>query len=353
MANINHPLTELYLRNHDLFKGKDVVFAGDIDSMQVLHLAKGCKSAVFVIDNYAIACQCAAALGKKLSHEINQSVTVGFITVIFAPLALAAEKISKFSCLTLFLSKAKQKSAEILRSLAPKLEEDGLILVAGGNDAGGKSADSLLKDCGSPYKVDTARKCTLFAVNPETAFSPLKPCSDISYDNLRLKQKYGVFSQGRVDEGTAQLIKNLQQDLNGFSALDLGCGCGIIGLCLAKKGAHVTLSDISAEALFLAKTNAIKNGVEESCEFKAAFMLDEAASFDVIATNPPFHEGIKKAEKITIEMIKAAPHHLNAGGALYLVGNSFLNYGPTLEEAFKKVSVLESNKRFTVFKAEN
>ena len=114
MANINHPLTELYLRNHDLLHGKDVVFAGDIDSMQVLHLAKGCKSAVFIIDNYAIACQCAAALGKTLNHEINQSVTVGFISVIFAPLTLAAEKITKFSCLTLFLSKAKQKSAEIL-----------------------------------------------------------------------------------------------------------------------------------------------------------------------------------------------------------------------------------------------
>ena len=97
MANINHPLTELYLRNHDLLQGKDVVFAGDIDSMQVLHLAKGCKSAIFIIDNYAVACQCAAALGKKLSHEINQSVTVGFITVIFAPLALAVEKITKFS----------------------------------------------------------------------------------------------------------------------------------------------------------------------------------------------------------------------------------------------------------------
>ena len=353
MANINHPLTELYLRNHDLLQGKDVVFAGDIDSMQVLHLAKGCKSAIFIIDNYAVACQCAAALGKKLSHEINQSVTVGFITVIFAPLALAVEKITKFSCLTLFLSKAKQKSAEILRTLAPKLEQDALILIAGSNDGGGKSADGLLKECGNPYKVDTARKCTLFAVKPEKAFSSLKNCSDIAYENLQLKQKFGVFSQGRVDEGTALLLKNLPQDLTGQKALDLGCGCGIIGLFLAKKAAFVTLSDISAEALYLAKSNADINQLSENCEFKAAFMLNDAEKFDIIATNPPFHEGIKKAEKITIEMIKEAPNHLNAGGALYLVGNSFLNYGPSLEEAFKKVTVLESNKRFTVFKAEN
>ena len=52
-------------------------------------------------------------------------------------------------------------------------------------------------------------------------------------------------------------------------------------------------------------------------------------------------------------MIKEAPNHLNKGGALYLVGNSFLNYGPTLEDAFEKVTVIESNKRFTVFKAKN
>ena len=353
MANINHPLTELYLRNHDLLQGKDVVFAGDIDSMQVLNLAKGCKSAVFIIDNYAIACQCAAALGKTLNHEINQSVTVGFISVIFAPLTLAAEKITKFSCLTLFLSKAKQKSAEILRSLAPKLEQESLILIAGSNDGGGKSADGLLKECGEPYKVDTARKCTLFAVKPASPFSPLKACPDICYENLQLKQKYGVFSQGRVDEGTSLLLKNLPQNLNGLKALDLGCGCGIIGLYLAKKGASVTFSDISAEALFLAELNAKKNGLKESCEFKASFMLDDASGFDVIATNPPFHEGIKKAEKVTLEMIKEAPNHLNKGGALYLVGNSFLNYGPTLEEAFEKVTVIESNKRFSVFKASN
>ena len=170
---------------------------------------------------------------------------------------------------------------------------------------------------------------------------------------MQLKQKFGVFSQGRVDEGTALLLKNLPQDLTGQKALDLGCGCGIIGLFLAKKAAFVTLSDISAEALYLAKSNADINQLSENCEFKAAFMLNDAEKFDIIATNPPFHEGIKKAEKITIEMIKEAPNHLNAGGALYLVGNSFLNYGPTLEEAFKKVTVLESNKRITVFKAEN
>ena len=196
-------------------------------------------------------------------------------------------------------------------------------------------------------------KCTLFAVKPASPFSPLKACPDICYENLQLKQKYGVFSQGRVDEGTSLLLKNLPQNLNGLKVLDLGCGCGIIGLYLAKKGASVTFSDISAEALFLAELNAKENGLKESCEFKASFMLDDAPSFDVIATNPPFHEGIKKAEKVTLEMIKEAPNHLNKGGALYLVGNSFLNYGPTLEEAFEKVTVIESNKRFSVFKASN
>lgn len=353
MAKINHPLTELFLRNHDLLNNEDVVFTGDIDSMQVLHLAKGCKSAVFVIDNYAVACQCAAALGKKLTHDFNQRVNVGYISIIFAPLALAAAEINGFSRLTVFLSKAKQRSIDILKTFADKLEPDGLILIAGSNDAGGKSADRLLKDCGTPYKVDTARKSTLFAVRPEKPFPPLKECADINYENLCLKQKAGVFSQGRVDDGTLLLLKNLPQDLTGIKALDLGCGCGIIGLELAKRGAQVTFSDISAEALYLAATNVKANNLADCCEFTAAFMLDDAGKFDLIATNPPFHEGIKKAETITLNMIETAPAHLNRDGALILVGNNFLDYGNALSLAFKQVQKLDCNTRFSVFKAAN
>lgn len=351
MEKLNHPLTELFLRNHDLLANENVVFAGDIDSMQVLNLAKGCNKATFIIDNYAVAKQCAAALGQNLGTSFNEKVSVGFISIIFAPLELAAKEIKEVSRLVVFLSKAKKYTATLLRELQSQLTPNAQILIAGSNDSGGKSADSLLKECGNPYKVDSARKCTLFAVNYEKAFSRIPTPKAISYKDLTLNQSAGVFSQGKVDEGTALLLEKIPEDIAGLNALDLGCGCGILGLTLAKHGAHVTFIDISAQALYLASQNAQVNKVEGNCTFTASFMLDNATSYDLIVTNPPFHEGIKKAEGATLHMISMAPNHLNQNGALYLVGNSFLNYDLPLQDAFKQVETLAKTTRFAVFKA--
>ena len=51
-------------------------------------------------------------------------------------------------------------------------------------------------------------------------------------------------------------------------------------------------------------------------------------------------------------MIAHAPEYLSANGALYLVGNTCLHYEQALEQAFKRVEVLYSTTKFTVFKAQ-
>ncbi|MCI5914763.1 MAG: peptide chain release factor N(5)-glutamine methyltransferase [Christensenella sp.] len=72
------------------------------------------------------------------------------------------------------------------------------------------------------------------------------------------------------------------------TVLDLCCGTGCIGISLAAlSGAAVTLADISADALALARENAEKNG---GC---ARFVETDLFSnikdtFDLIACNPPY-----------------------------------------------------------------
>ena len=74
-----------------------------------------------------------------------------------------------------------------------------------------------------------------------------------------------------------------------ISALDLCTGSGCLALALADAGADVTATDLSEQALSLARHNAEKLGLE------AAFLLGDLyqalppdASFDLIVTNPPY-----------------------------------------------------------------
>jgi release factor glutamine methyltransferase len=87
------------------------------------------------------------------------------------------------------------------------------------------------------------------------------------------------------------------------TALDFGTGTGCIAIALAAKcpNAKITATDISADALALAKENAARNQAAERIEFLegtgfAALPKDEP--FDLIISNPPY---IPSAEIATLQ----------------------------------------------------
>lgn len=84
--------------------------------------------------------------------------------------------------------------------------------------------------------------------------------------------------------------------------LDLCTGSGAIGVALVKyiKNIDVTMSDISKEALEIAKKNAKKNNVIERCKFIQSDMFENIRNkFDIIVSNPPYikTEVIKELDK--------------------------------------------------------
>lgn len=77
----------------------------------------------------------------------------------------------------------------------------------------------------------------------------------------------------------------------GDEVLEIGCGTGMIAICLALKGAQVTATDINPHALINTKVNSILNHVEQHVN---VFLSDVFAGingsikFDVIFWNTPF-----------------------------------------------------------------
>jgi release factor glutamine methyltransferase len=89
--------------------------------------------------------------------------------------------------------------------------------------------------------------------------------------------------------------------LNSPNALDLGTGTGCVAIALAAKSptAKIVASDISPEALALAKQNAEKNNVRiEFLQGNGFAALPAGAQFDLIISNLPY---IPTAEIATLE----------------------------------------------------
>ncbi len=125
----------------------------------------------------------------------------------------------------------------------------------------------------------------------------------------------GVFSKDHVDEATDLLLKNLQPPNTVHSALDLGCGYGVIGIVLNKVfNLSVSMSDVNIRAIDLAqrnlKVNKAQGQVVESDGFES---LQE--TFDLIVTNPPIRVGKEKM----YHLFEQSLQHLNDHGELWLV----------------------------------
>ncbi|HWH27159.1 MAG TPA: methyltransferase [Pseudolysinimonas sp.] len=125
-------------------------------------------------------------------------------------------------------------------------------------------------------------------------------------------------------------------------ALDLGTGCGIQALHLAREAEHVVATDISERALDFARLNAALNGVD-SIEFRLGSLFEPVAgeTFDRIVSNPPFvitprgadvpeyeyRDGGAVGDGLLIALIADLGDHLEPGGVAQLLGNWEYRHG--------------------------
>src|SRR5690606_34305992 len=94
-----------------------------------------------------------------------------------------------------------------------------------------------------------------------------------------------VLGVGGASRTLAELIVPTPVD----RALDLGTGCGIQALLIARHADEVVATDISERALAFAELNARLNAVT-NIEFRHGSMFEPVAgeAFDLVVSNPPF-----------------------------------------------------------------
>jgi methylase of polypeptide subunit release factors len=119
-------------------------------------------------------------------------------------------------------------------------------------------------------------------------------------------------------------------------ALDLGTGCGIQAMHVARHARHVVATDISQRALDFAAFNAALN-IVDGIEFRLGSLFEpvEGETFDHVVSNPPFvitprAEGVPEYEyrdggmvgdDLVASVVAQVGRHLAPGGVAQLLGN--------------------------------
>jgi release factor glutamine methyltransferase len=124
----------------------------------------------------------------------------------------------------------------------------------------------------------------------------------------------------RIIDVVVEFVKDnygLREEDAPISILELCTGSGCIAVSIAKtiKNAVVTATDISEQALKIAKKNAVKNGVGNKISFILSDMFKSVVKkkFDIIISNPPYIE-TSVIPRLQKEIVNHEPHIALDGG---------------------------------------
>ena len=163
----------------------------------------------------------------------------------------------------------------------------------------------------------------------------------------------GAFAGTRVDIGTRFLLGMLgEAKPDAASAIDLGCGTGVVAaaLAVARPGITVLATDQSAAAVASASATADANGVAD----RVSVLRDDGlaaqadASAELILLNPPFHVGATVHTGAALRLFEQAARVLAPGGELWTVFNSHLGYRPILNRLVGPTRQAARNAKFTI-----
>ena len=172
---------------------------------------------------------------------------------------------------------------------------------------------------------------------------------EILGQQVSLETRRGLFSPEHVDRGTLAMLSHVKI-ASGMRIMDLGCGCGVVGVVAAKIAGeeNVFMSDADPMAVETARRNAERNGVGgvQVC-VSDGFQSVDASGFDLILSNPPYQTDFSVAKGF----IEKGFNRLKIGGKLYMVTKRRAWYKNKMISVFGGVEIRETDGYY-VFIAE-
>ncbi len=329
------PASEVLLRHQDEFEHRNIIFAGDLQD--------------------TLPAQLTTASTRVFTQQYHHWQSLHPLLGDNAQFGLYADAAQVAGCDTLvyYWTKNKPEALYQLTNLLALLPIGCDIFIVGENRSGVRSAETIIADFCQLEKIDSARRCGLYhgRLESQPQFVADDFYAEYSTDNLRVKTLPGVFSRDGLDNGSALLLSTLSPHTKG-KVLDLGCGAGVLAASLKQHSPKVRLwlTDVNAAAIAASKATLAANNIEGDV-FASNVFSDVQGRFDMILSNPPFHEGLQTSLEAANALIRGAANHLTTGGELRIVANAFLPYPQVLEETFGNYEVIAQTGRFRVYRS--
>lgn len=291
---------------------------------------------------------------KRLKHYVRKD-NVHFFDDVYP----SGE--NEYDTAIVFVPKGRDFGRAQMWSAMNALKVGGDLYLVGPNKAGAKS---LIKDATEAFgdcQVLGYKKSHRVAVTRKTSEDYTYPAEwgdiptekqfitlDTPLGTLEVATQAGVFSWQELDDGTQYLLDDLVLR-DAKTALDVGCGYGVIGALLASQVDLVTLVDNNLLAISCTKATLERNNISNAEVIPSdVFSELKGKTFDLIISNPPFHRGFDLNTNVPHKLMQQAPNYLNQGGRLVLVANEFLKYEQVMAENFKQSGVRARNTKFKV-----
>jgi 16S rRNA (guanine1207-N2)-methyltransferase len=312
----------------------------------------------------------------NLNRELNNTSLVNCYNTNFVDYQALKNKHNnkirnKFSCVyqtdlkhdlvIITFPKSKAELNFTLAMIAPYVTDSSRILIVGEKKGGIQSTPKVTSEFLSYcQKVDAARHCLLFAgefndlqVGKTFNIDDWYKIYTFSIDNIELTiaSLPGVFSQEKLDVGTALLLKNLPKTMKG-ETLDFGCGAGVISCFIAKKHPNVELSllDVSALALTSAEKTLSLNNIQADV-FPSNSLSEIKKVYKHIVSNPPFHQGVNTNYQATETFLSGISQYIAKAGEITVVANNFLRYQPIMQQHIGNTGIIAKAQGFTIYHA--
>ncbi|ELK8881757.1 16S rRNA (guanine(1207)-N(2))-methyltransferase RsmC [Salmonella enterica] len=328
------PASEVLLRHSDDFEQSRILFAGDLQ------------------DDLPARFECAASRAHTQQFHHWQALSRQMGENVRFSLVAQASDVADCDTLIYYWPKNKPEAQFQLMNILSLMPVGVDVFVVGENRSGVRSAEPMLADYAPLNKVDSARRCGLYhgRLEKQPQFSLESWWAEYNIDGLTIKTLPGVFSRDGLDVGSQLLLSTLTPHTKG-KVLDVGCGAGVLSAALASHSPKVrlTLCDVSAPAVEASRATLAANGLEGEV-FASNVFSEVKGRFDMIISNPPFHDGMQTSLDAAQTLIRGAVRHLNSGGELRIVTNAFLPYPKILDETFGFHEVIAQTGRFKVYR---
>jgi len=309
---------------------------------------------VYMVDCNVVALACAQRTVEqnRLAHaEVRPSDVAD------------AVRETTFDVVVSHLPRGREVARQFIIDAAAVLRPGGRLYIAGHNETGIKPMVEFARQVFGNSRVLAYKKGCRVALCVKGSQTQVPPgdyhrwrtgVAQVGGRNWLFAAKPGIFSWQELDAGTRVLIETMRI-LPGDRVLDLGCGCGIIGTVTAQTAREVYLVDSDIVAVEATRRTLALNGIPPT---RAHVLADDGADalndgeFDLVVTNPPFHQGRQTDYSVAHRFIRDAARVLRPDGRFYLVANRFIRYEQEIARHFGQLHVAYEDNAFRVLLAQ-